>query len=356
MSNELTIQERAKQALAVVGTEAELHKMADKYSDITEIKDDADYKLVSSGHRALRKTIKLIEDTGMDARRDARAFADAVIQEQRRLTGIVEPVADQLKALKKDVDDAEKRRQEAIAAAEQARVDRIQARIDAILEHEKAGAHESLDVLKERDAFFGNLKFLPADFEERLEEAEQIADRVWSHVRSVLKQREAYESEQARMAEERRKLEEAQEAMRAEQARLEAERKAEEDRIRAEREKLEREKFEAQAKKEAEERARKEAQEAIERAEAERLAKEKAEEDRKAEAKRQAEEAEKRKPDIQKLRDWANRLRFDEGPTDLKDKNCEKARQTCMAGLGNLSNSILEFCDKLEKQPTRKAG
>ena len=344
MTNELTVQERASQALSAVGlTEAELRKQAAKTADVTEIKDDTDYKLVASGYRALRKTIKLIEDTGMDARRDARAFADAVIQEQRRLTGIVEPESERLKALKSEVDDAEKRRQAEIAAREQARVDAIQAKFDAILEHEKAGAHESAEVLAQRIQFFTDLRITQADFEERTEEAEREADRVCGIVLKAQKARAVYDEEQTRLAEERKALEEAQAKLREEQAKADAERKAAEDKLRAEREALEREKFEQQAK----ERAEREAKEKAERAEQERVEREKREAEAKAEAERKAKEEaeriERQKPDKEKLNDYASRLLQVEAP-QIEDPELYEFLGECIHDLTTLTAKIGAKC------------
>ena len=63
-STELTVQERADQALTIEHTEKDLVELAGKTADIAEIKDNADYELVKRGALVLRDVRVQIEKAG----------------------------------------------------------------------------------------------------------------------------------------------------------------------------------------------------------------------------------------------------------------------------------------------------
>jgi hypothetical protein len=102
---ELTVNERAKAALSIDHTEQELTSLSTKFADVIEISNADDYSLVKGACREFQKVRVSIEKAGKSARDDANKFSKAVLSEQKRLLDIVVPEEDRLKALRKEVDD-----------------------------------------------------------------------------------------------------------------------------------------------------------------------------------------------------------------------------------------------------------
>lgn len=297
---ELTVQERASQALSVEHTEADLNKMAAKYKDVTEIKDDTDYQLVKSGAIALGKVRVSIEKAGKAARDDANKFAKAVIAEERRLTGIISPEEDRLKTLRKAVDDAEARKAVEARQAEEQRIEAIKIRIASMQKQTEGLLGADSTAIQMRLDGVRQITITEGLFSEFTEQAQQIYGAVTTQLEAALQERLAFEEAQDALAQQKAE-QEAREA--AERAKQEEERK----KIEAERLEAQRIMREAQEKAEAE-KVRKE-KERLEREAAERVRAEAEQKAAEAEAARQ----EALRPEKERLIDWGNKLRFIDG-------------------------------------------
>jgi len=352
-TQELTIVERAQQALSVEHTESDLKKMAAQYADVTEIKDDTDYELVKSGGIALGKVRVAIEKAGKAARDDANAFAKAVIVEQRRLTDIISPEEDRLKALRKDKDN------EAIrAAAEKLRVEEerkaaIQVKIDGIRGLTGGLLGASSEALRERLEEAQAVDVTEAEYQEFVEAAQEAKQAAIQLLEPALNDRLDFEQQKA----ESDRIAAEQAERQAELDRQAAEIKAQQD---AERAKLEAEQAEVRRQQEAidaEKRAEAQKKLAAERAEAERVRQEKERlereaKEREAEIQRKLdEEAEAARqkallPEKEKVRQWAESLRYIECPP-VKDKKLAKLAQEAMHDVNNVGTDLLSVIDAL---------
>jgi hypothetical protein len=101
---ELTLQDRAK--LALKGNDANLIELAKESQELSTIKTEDNYKEIKTAENKLVKMRLLITDMGKTARDDANKFAKAVIAEEKRLIGLIEPEEERLKALRFDWDEA----------------------------------------------------------------------------------------------------------------------------------------------------------------------------------------------------------------------------------------------------------
>lgn len=334
-TSELTIVERAQQALSVEHTEADLKKMAAKYADVTEIKDDTDYELVKSGGIALGKVRVAIEKAGKAARDDANAFAKAVIVEQRRLTDIITPEEERLKALRKDKDN------EAIrAAAEKLRIEEerkaaISAKIDGIHALTTGLLGASSEVLRERLEAAQAVDVTDTEYQEFFESAQEAKQTTIQLLEPALKDRLDFEQQKA----EADRIAAEQAERQAELDRQAAEIKAQQDAI------------------EVEKRAEAQKKLAAERAEADRIRKEKERLEKEA-AEREAEiqrkldeeaEAARQKallPEKEKVRQWAESLRYIESPA-VKDKKLAKLAQDVMHAVNVVGDELLKAIESL---------
>jgi hypothetical protein len=131
-SKELTVIERAALALGADEGEKQLIALAQKYTDITDIKNAAGRQQCHAAAMELSNARINVDKTGKAAREDANAFQKAVIAEAARRIAIVKPEEDRLLAIRDTWDAEREREKEAKAAAEKARVDLIRKMIDEI--------------------------------------------------------------------------------------------------------------------------------------------------------------------------------------------------------------------------------
>jgi len=316
MSTELTVAQRAAVALKSAQHEQELKALATKYADITEIVNGAGRDQAHGAMMELANRRVAITKAGKEARDDANAFLKAVIAEEKRLVGLIEPEEGRLRTLRDAWDAEREREKQAKAAAEKARVDGIRQRIaeiqaiPAMLVGKQsetiAAAIESLEVVEITLEAFAEFagesqmvkiaavaklgEMLSAQIAHEQEQArlqaerEQLAreraeaterERIAAAARAEeeRKAREAREAEEARLRAEREKHEAELRAQQESHERLMAERQAELDRKQAEIDRKEREQRERE---EAESRVKREAEEQAARQEAERIAAEQA--------------------------------------------------------------------------------
>ena len=129
----LTVIERASVALGSSKKAEELTALALQSKSITTITNKAGYDECHSARMALKNERVSIAKLGKDARDDATKFSKAVIEEEKRLIGIIEPEETRLQAIQ-DAHDAKIEAEKAAKAeAEANRIARIQQRIAEII-------------------------------------------------------------------------------------------------------------------------------------------------------------------------------------------------------------------------------
>ncbi|WP_244127746.1 hypothetical protein [Burkholderia gladioli] len=290
-TTELTVVERAAASLQSTERETALRELVAKSTDLVKIKNAAAREQVHGAAMALRTARTDIEKAGKAARDDANAFSKAVIAEEKRLVAITEPEEKRLLALRQAWDDEREAEKEAKRQAEALRVASIRERIDVIraLAARMVG-RPSFAVAAEIEAL--EVLDISLDrFQELTGEAEAARGATLDKLRELHAAAVAHEAEQTRLAAEREELER-QRAELAEQQRLEAEARAEQERIDRERREAEEAARRAQQEREDAERcetlAAEEARLASQRAEMER---QQAEIDRREREQREREEA-----------------------------------------------------------------
>lgn len=246
-STQLSLPERVRTALSSPDVEAEFRALAASSAEIVAITNPAGYEQCHAARMRLVKARTGTAKRGKDVREDAQAFAKAVIAEEKRLIGIIEPEEARLQALQKAEDD----KREAKIRAEQERVEAIGRRIEAMQETPlrfvgKASAEiaNAIEVLKADQIGAWAMEFQPRAHEVK---GEALAALEQLHAGAVAAEKAAAE-EAARIKAEREELER---LRAADKARAEAEAKSQ---------------AEARAKLEAEERAAREQREAADRA------------------------------------------------------------------------------------------
>ena len=128
----LTIAERATRALGLLTIEADLIALAERSKSIVAITNAAGYDQCHAARIALKNQRVEIARRGKMARDDATQFSKAVIAEEKRLIGFIEPEEDRLQALQDAHDAAIEAEKQAKIAAELARVQKIRQSIDLI--------------------------------------------------------------------------------------------------------------------------------------------------------------------------------------------------------------------------------
>lgn len=297
----LTVVQRASLALESEKHEKKLRELAARYGGITTITNNAGHQECHAARMALKNERVQLEKEGKAARDDAAKFQKAVIDEQRRLIGIIEPEELRLEKLQSEWEAKMAAEKAAKERAEKDRVDRIMAAITAISDipvhaHGKSSAEilaaielaerqeigpefaEHQDrALTTKDAAIQQLKALHQSALEREAEAERLRLERQELARLRAEQEQRQREADARAAEERRKREEEERAARE---KIEAEE-------RAARERIEAQEREARKLREEAERAAREAREAED-------AKMRAERDRLEAARRAVEERERK--------------------------------------------------------------
>lgn len=283
-TTELTVIERAAIALGTSERETELRALVAKSTDIVEIKNAAGRDQCHGAAMLLRTARTSIRKVGKDARDDATKLSKAVIAEEDRLVALIEPEETRLLGMRDAWDEAREAEKRAKLEAEQRRVAAIREHIDDIraIAVRMAGCASYVVAAEIED-----LEALSIDldrFAELTGEAEAVRGVTLDKLRKLHAAARAHEAEQERLAAERDELERQRAAL-AEQQRQEAEARAarerEEAAARAEQERVDRERREAE---EAARRAQQEREDTERRAamaaEEARLAEQRAEQER----------------------------------------------------------------------------
>ncbi len=246
----LTVVQRAVVALGYnEETRKKLTELAAGSTHIVAITNDDGYKQVHAARMALKNTRVEIEKRGKTAREDATAFSKAVIAEEAKLIALISGEEKRLADLQKAHDDKIEAEKLARERAELQRVSGIKARISEI-----SGAIAVVAKLTDVERIgkhISDIEQLSIDesFAEFADSASAARDETLTHLRQMYSAAVTRKAEDERLAAERAKL--AQE--RAEQEKRDAEAKrirdeataAEQARLRAEREKFEAEQAEA---------------------------------------------------------------------------------------------------------------
>jgi len=258
-ATELTVVERAAVALKSPQHEQELLALATKYADITEIRNPAGREQAHGAMMELANRRVSITKAGKEARDDANAFSKAVIAEEKRLVGLIEPEEGRLRGLRDEWDAEREREKAAKVEAERVRVNAIRIRIDEMRTIPSAMIGKAAEHIARCIEGVDKSPVELADFAEFSGEAEMAKIATLDKLREMLAAQQAHEVEQARIAAERAQLEreraEAAERERiAAAARAEEERKAREAREAEEaRQRAEREAHEAELRRQREE-------------------------------------------------------------------------------------------------------
>ncbi|WP_244134046.1 hypothetical protein [Burkholderia gladioli] len=250
-TTELTVVERAAASLQSTEREAALRELVAKSTDLVEIKNAAAREQVHGAAMALRTARTDIEKAGKAARDDANAFSRAVIAEEKRLVAITEPEEKRLLALRQAWDDEREAEKEAKRQAEALRVAAIREHIDDIrsIAARAVGRPSAAIATEIQDLEALGITF--DRFQELTGEAEAARGATLDKLRELHAAAVAHEAEQARLAAERDELERQRAAL-AEQERIDRERReAEEATRRAQQEREDAERREALAAEEA---------------------------------------------------------------------------------------------------------
>ncbi|MFC4518583.1 hypothetical protein [Cupriavidus pinatubonensis] len=262
----LTLPQRAAVALGSAEHEAKLKELAAKHADIVEIKNPAGREQCHGAMMVLANARIAITKAGKEARDDATKFSKAVIEEEKRLIGIIEPEETRLRAMRDDWDAEREREKQAKAEAEKRRIAALQERITEIRGAVAAASTCPPALVLEH---IGDIErmVIDASFEEFQGQAQLAKDDTLEKLREIHAAAVAREEEAARLKAEREELERLRKEAAEREAAAAAQRAEEVRRMAEER-----------AAQEAELRAQREAQErqlAAERAEADRIAREK---------------------------------------------------------------------------------
>ena len=214
-------------------TEIQLRELVTEASTITTVTDPAGRELAHRTGMRLKTARTSIEKIGKAAREDAQAFSKAVIAEEKRLIAITAQEEERVLSLRDAYDAKVQAEKAAKEAAERARVDGIQHKINLIRQIPVQMAGEPA---AEIDAELSVLRdFVPGEeFGEFVEQAAEAAAGSIEALVSLHARAVAQEAEAARLAAERAELE----RLRQEQAEREAAARAEAQRLAEERERL----------------------------------------------------------------------------------------------------------------------
>lgn len=266
-STALTVVQRASVAIGAAEHEKKLVELAKQSLEITTITNPDGYRQCHAARMVLKTERVNLERLGKDSRDDATKFSKAVIAEERRLIGIIEPEEKRLAAIQAEWDAIEERKRQ----AEADRIAKLQAGIEAISAIPVSMVGKpSAEVAERLDSVRGIAVDTFAELEQFAQEAKDrvIAALTQLHAGAIA-QEQAAAAEAKRLVDEREEL-----------ARLRAE---QQERERAEAKLME----EAIARRMEDERLARERIESAERESRERIA----EQERLAQAARDAEDA-----------------------------------------------------------------
>ena len=128
----LTMKQRIAAAFTASDTDRRLIRLAAATADLTTINNGAGRDQVHTAAMNLKNKRLAITKVGKGAREDALAYSKAVIAEEGRLIGLIEPEEKRLFTLRDTYDERVKREEGERKAREAARIAAIESRIDDI--------------------------------------------------------------------------------------------------------------------------------------------------------------------------------------------------------------------------------
>lgn len=255
---ELSVQDRAINALGLAGLRDELKALAVSTKNLIEITNEDGYKQIHAARMTLKNQRVEITRRGKTARDDANAFAKAVIAEEKALIGIIEPEESRLQTIQTEHDERIERQRQAAIEAETRRVEIIQDKIAELRGAISAVNSLGVPTPEKVQQFIDDVEAITVDksFDEFEQQGHEAKASTLAMLREILAAANERKAEEARIAEERTelaKLRAADEKRQAEEAAKRQAAEAEERRKREAEEKKQREVLEAQRQKQAEE-------------------------------------------------------------------------------------------------------
>lgn len=266
---ELTIVEsspadRAELALKSRETEKDLRELVARSVSITAPTNADGRQECHAAYMALRNARVAIETTGKKAREDATAFSKAVIAEEKKLVAIVDGEETRLKALRDEWDAAREAERQAMIEAERARVAALRAILSDLACLPATLAGSSSQAIREALAGLSIAYYLEqcaelADevattysaavhsLEQMISEAEDREAAEAARLAAEAEAKAAAEAEAARVAAESERLAREREAFEAEQARVAEVARIEAEKLAEERRKIDAERAEFEA-------------------------------------------------------------------------------------------------------------
>jgi hypothetical protein len=227
---ELTLIERASVALNSSETEKHLAKLAGEYKGITAVTNTAGRAECHAAMMACKNARIEIEKSGKAAREDATKFSKAVIEEEKRLVAIISPEEERLAGIRDEWDTAREAERKAAEELERQRVQAIRDNIATINSLPIANARCGIDQLEDVAAELQAMKITLEKYAEFTGEALQAQGKALAALNEMIAEKRAALEEQARQIALRKAEEERMEAERAELARMRKEQE-ERDRI-----------------------------------------------------------------------------------------------------------------------------
>ena len=300
------VKERASLALGASKHEAKLVELVKESVEIVAITNPAGLQQCHAARMKLKRERVALEKEGKSARDDARKFVDAVIEEEKRLIGIIQTEETRLDTLQTAYEEKLEAERQAKLKAEEERKARILAEIEEIrapmldcVGKPAARIEQWIGVIASRE--------IGENFGEFKDAAIAAKEQTLAKLRELHTSAVAFEAEQKRVAEERAELDRRRAEQEARDREDAARRKAEDEeraRIASEsKARIEQQERESRLRVEAQERAARERQEeqdrlarlkreADERARQEQLAREESERREREDADRAARQAE----------------------------------------------------------------
>lgn len=281
-------------------TDAAIAKLGEQYGGLTIA--NSNYETVSKAISEVRTLRTSVEKKRKELKSDALEYGRKVDSEAKRITGLLVDIETPLKDEKQKIDDEKARIKEEKEKADQERIENIKEKIDAIAKFNlQPGVIPSSDEVRKLIATLLEAKEDGFDYQEFADKAKTTFDLVADQLTTCLENAIKYEDEVAELERKHKEQEAEAEKLRKEREEINKQRD-EMAKIQKERDDAE---LKAKLEKEAKEKAEREVAEAAERKiKEEAAAKLKAEEDEKARIAEEAKELAK-KTENEQLKHWA---------------------------------------------------
>jgi len=331
------------------GTDPLIEKIREQVSGIVgDITTASGRKDIASRAYRVARSKTYLDSLGKELVATIKTQAAAIDKERKHMRGSLDALRDEIRAPLTEWEDTEEKRQS-----------NIQERIHYI--SNIGDPYSTIDDLKDIISDLESIDIFDGSFEEFEVHAAKVKEETLTNLQARLivqqeekrKTEEAQRIELARIEKERIERETRIAAQAAEKARKEAEDKARLERLRIEK-KAEDERNKIQAEARAKildaERAELEARRVAERAEQKRRDEERkrqADEEARRNAEENAARIESARPDIEKLRNWAQEIAMTPIP-DVSDKTCARLLVAAVSDVRNIGSRLLQQLTDVE--------